>query len=256
MRELTEELLERAAPPRRASSAARSELEGISRPAARRQRGAAPADGLRGQPRPARADGRDRRAHGSRRLSASDGRAPFVHELRVRYGECDPQGIVFNANYLLYFDVAFTELWREAVGPVAGDGRARHRRGRRPRRHRLPRAGALRRRARAARRGSAPRPHRDHDRDRRDARARSCWSRCALRHVCVATETWQKTDVPRLGARGPASAFASLSRAADAEPWLASLRPLSNLSAFTQARPQRRRDPGVMQTGSQEEHRD
>ena len=43
--------------------------------------------------------------------------AAFVHELRVRYGECDPQGIVFNANYLLYFDVAFTELWREAVGP-------------------------------------------------------------------------------------------------------------------------------------------
>ena len=42
--------------------------------------------------------------------------AEFVHELRVRYGECDPQGIVFNANYLLYFDVAFTELWREAVG--------------------------------------------------------------------------------------------------------------------------------------------
>ena len=43
--------------------------------------------------------------------------APFVHELRVRYGECDPQGIVFNANYLLYFDVAFTEMWRAAVGP-------------------------------------------------------------------------------------------------------------------------------------------
>jgi acyl-CoA thioester hydrolase len=43
--------------------------------------------------------------------------APFVHRLRVRYGECDPQGIVFNANYLLYFDVAFTELWRAAVGP-------------------------------------------------------------------------------------------------------------------------------------------
>jgi acyl-CoA thioester hydrolase len=42
---------------------------------------------------------------------------PFSHELRVRYGECDPQGIVFNANYLLYFDVVFTELWRAAVGP-------------------------------------------------------------------------------------------------------------------------------------------
>jgi acyl-CoA thioester hydrolase len=41
----------------------------------------------------------------------------FVHELRVRYGECDPQGIVFNANFLLYFDVVFTELWRAAVGP-------------------------------------------------------------------------------------------------------------------------------------------
>lgn len=35
----------------------------------------------------------------------------------MRYGECDQQGIVFNANYLAYFDVAFTELWRAAVGP-------------------------------------------------------------------------------------------------------------------------------------------
>ena len=43
----------------------------------------------------------------------------FQHLLRVRYGECDPQGIVFNANYLLYIDVAFTELWREAIGPWA-----------------------------------------------------------------------------------------------------------------------------------------
>ena len=43
----------------------------------------------------------------------------FVHRLRVRFGECDPQGVVFNANYLLYFDVAFTELWRERVGGYA-----------------------------------------------------------------------------------------------------------------------------------------
>jgi acyl-CoA thioester hydrolase len=42
---------------------------------------------------------------------------PFSHELRVRYGECDPQGIVFNANYLAYFDIAVTELWRAAIGP-------------------------------------------------------------------------------------------------------------------------------------------
>ena len=48
---------------------------------------------------------------------AGAGAREYVHELRVRYGECDPQGIVFNANYLLYFDVAFTELWREAIGP-------------------------------------------------------------------------------------------------------------------------------------------
>src|SRR4051794_7001875 len=43
-------------------------------------------------------------------------RMPFEYELRVRYGECDPQGIVFNANYLAYFDIAVTELWREAIG--------------------------------------------------------------------------------------------------------------------------------------------
>jgi acyl-CoA thioester hydrolase len=36
----------------------------------------------------------------------------FVHQLRVRYGECDPQGIVFNPNYLAYFDHTVTELWR------------------------------------------------------------------------------------------------------------------------------------------------
>jgi acyl-CoA thioester hydrolase len=41
---------------------------------------------------------------------------PFRHELRVRYGECDAQGIVFNPNYLAYVDVAVTELWREAFG--------------------------------------------------------------------------------------------------------------------------------------------
>jgi acyl-CoA thioester hydrolase len=43
----------------------------------------------------------------------------FVHRLRVRFGECDPQGVVFNANYLLYLDVAFTELWRERLGGYA-----------------------------------------------------------------------------------------------------------------------------------------
>jgi acyl-CoA thioester hydrolase len=45
--------------------------------------------------------------------------APFSHGFRVRYGECDPQGIVFNANYVAYFDHAITELWREAFGSYA-----------------------------------------------------------------------------------------------------------------------------------------
>jgi acyl-CoA thioester hydrolase len=40
----------------------------------------------------------------------------FVHRLRVRYNECDPQGVVFNANYLTYFDLTMTELWRELGG--------------------------------------------------------------------------------------------------------------------------------------------
>ena len=41
----------------------------------------------------------------------------FRHRIRVRYGECDPQGVVFNANYYAYFDLLMTELWREAIGP-------------------------------------------------------------------------------------------------------------------------------------------
>lgn len=42
--------------------------------------------------------------------------APFRHRLRVRYHECDPQGIVFNANYLAFADIAITELYRDAFG--------------------------------------------------------------------------------------------------------------------------------------------
>jgi acyl-CoA thioester hydrolase len=43
-------------------------------------------------------------------------RMPFTYELRVRYGECDAQGIVFNANFLAYVDVVLTEIWRESMG--------------------------------------------------------------------------------------------------------------------------------------------
>jgi acyl-CoA thioester hydrolase len=41
----------------------------------------------------------------------------FCHRLRVRYGECDPQGVVYFARYPVYVDVALTELWRERIGP-------------------------------------------------------------------------------------------------------------------------------------------
>jgi acyl-CoA thioester hydrolase len=44
----------------------------------------------------------------------------FVHRLRVRYHECDAQGVVFNANWLAYFDVVITELWRELIGDYSG----------------------------------------------------------------------------------------------------------------------------------------
>ena len=39
----------------------------------------------------------------------------FCHTLRVRWAEVDKQGIVFNGNYFLYFDVALTEYYR-AIG--------------------------------------------------------------------------------------------------------------------------------------------
>ena len=39
----------------------------------------------------------------------------FVHRLRVRWAEVDRQGVVFNGNYFLYFDVAVAEYWR-AIG--------------------------------------------------------------------------------------------------------------------------------------------
>jgi acyl-CoA thioester hydrolase len=120
---------------------------------------------------------------------------PFVHELRVRYGECDPQGIVFNANYLLYFDVVFTELWRAAVGPwqqmveqgvdaVVAEANLRFCA---PARF----DDQLELRARIARLGqTAITTEIDVMRDEELLVAGR------LRHVCVATDTWSKTDVP------------------------------------------------------------
>ncbi|MGX6448811.1 acyl-CoA thioesterase [Patulibacter sp. S7RM1-6] len=41
----------------------------------------------------------------------------FVHEIRVRYVECDMQGHVFNAHYLTWADMAQTAFWAATVGP-------------------------------------------------------------------------------------------------------------------------------------------
>lgn len=37
----------------------------------------------------------------------------FFHPLRVRWSECDAQGIVFNVNYFLYFDIGIWEYTRK-----------------------------------------------------------------------------------------------------------------------------------------------
>ena len=43
----------------------------------------------------------------------------FSWTFRVRYHECDPQGIVFNAHYFTYFDMTMTEVFRASF-PGAG----------------------------------------------------------------------------------------------------------------------------------------
>lgn len=46
----------------------------------------------------------------------------FHHRFRVRWSETDAQGVVFNARYLDYADIAVTEYWREArLREMAGD---------------------------------------------------------------------------------------------------------------------------------------
>jgi acyl-CoA thioester hydrolase len=120
---------------------------------------------------------------------------PFAHPLRVRYGECDPQGIVFNANYLLYFDVAFTELWRAAIGPwqemvdsgidaVVADAAISFRA---PARF----DDELQLRAQPTRLGTTSIT------TQIDVlREQSLLVTGTLRHVCVDADSWQKTELP------------------------------------------------------------
>lgn len=45
---------------------------------------------------------------------------PFRFRHRVRYGECDPQQVVFNARYGDFIDIGITEYLRGMVGGVQG----------------------------------------------------------------------------------------------------------------------------------------
>jgi len=119
----------------------------------------------------------------------------FTHALRVRYAECDPQGIVFNANYMMYVDVAFTEFWREAVGPwqdmvergvdmVVAEANLRF----------LSPArfdDELALRATIARLGESSLTT-----EMEIMRGEELLVDVQIRHVCVSTETWRKTSIP------------------------------------------------------------
>lgn len=50
---------------------------------------------------------------------SSEKKVLFTHTLRVRWSEVDLQKVVFNGNYLNYFDVAFTEYMRGTGLPGA-----------------------------------------------------------------------------------------------------------------------------------------
>jgi acyl-CoA thioester hydrolase len=45
----------------------------------------------------------------------------YVHRVRVRYGECDMQRVVFNAHYLAYCDDA-ADLWFRSLGAALEGG--------------------------------------------------------------------------------------------------------------------------------------
>jgi acyl-CoA thioester hydrolase len=48
--------------------------------------------------------------------------APFTYFLRVRYGECDGQKVVYNARYADYVDLAATEFLRAIWGDAMFGG--------------------------------------------------------------------------------------------------------------------------------------
>ncbi len=47
---------------------------------------------------------------------------PYRHQIRVRYGDCDMQKVVFNANYLAYIDDAVDTWFRLVFGEIEEAG--------------------------------------------------------------------------------------------------------------------------------------
>jgi acyl-CoA thioester hydrolase len=56
------------------------------------------------------------------RLESRGVAPPFRYRLRVRYGECDAQQVVFNARYGDYADAAVIEYQRAVWGATTGPG--------------------------------------------------------------------------------------------------------------------------------------
>ena len=47
--------------------------------------------------------------------SIAPGREPIIYNRRLRFSDCDAQGIVYNPTYLVYWDDAFTD-YMDAIG--------------------------------------------------------------------------------------------------------------------------------------------
>ena len=47
--------------------------------------------------------------------SIAPGREPIIYSRRLRFSDCDAQGIVYNPTYLVYWDDAFTD-YMDAIG--------------------------------------------------------------------------------------------------------------------------------------------
>jgi acyl-CoA thioester hydrolase len=120
---------------------------------------------------------------------------PFSYEFRVRYGECDAQGVVFNAHYVAYIDLAITELWRDALGSferltttgvdmVVGHLEIDFRR---PARF----DDVIRTEARMSRLGTTSMTT-----DIRILRDDECLAEAQIRHVFLDMATWEKAEIP------------------------------------------------------------